>query len=200
MTSALAVPAAPALMAQQPTKPPSAVPATQARPVEPGPSMEIQKLDMSVAEEAGEAVAPKFFTAAQFATLQKLSGILTPARKGMPGALETQTPAFLDFLIGQSPAERKQVYTKGLDALQAASQKKFGKPFAQLEQAQAETLLGALRQPWTYDPPADPLARFLQAAKLDVRNATMLSKPYITAGGGGARRPGATGLYWHELD
>lgn len=163
-------------------------------------TMEIQKLEMAVGEEAGEAAVPKFFTAAQFATLRKLGGILTPARNGLPGALEAQAAEFLDFLIGQSPAERKQVYTKGLDALQAAAMKKFGKAFAQLEQAQAETLLSPLKQAWTYDPPADPLARFLWAAKIDVRNATMLSKPYITAAGGGARRQGATGLYWHELD
>ena len=163
-------------------------------------TMEIQKLDMAVGEDAAEAAAPRFFSAAQFATLQKLGRILTPARNGLPGALEAQAAEFLDFLIGQSPADRKQVYTKGLDALQAASVKKFGKGFAQLEQADAATLLSPLRQAWTYEPPADPLARFLWAAKTDVRNATMQSKPYITAGGGGARRQGATGLYWHELD
>lgn len=204
MTSALAAPAAPALMAQQPSTPtPATAPtadAARSRPVPPTQSMEIQKLDMSVPDEAGQPVAPKFFTTVQFATLQKLSGILTPARKGLPGALEAQTPEFLDFYVSQSPAERKQVYTKGLDALQLASLKKFGKPFVQLEQAQAETLLSPLKQPWTYDPPTDPLVRFLFAAKWDVRNATMLSKLYITAGGGGARRPGATGLYWHALD
>ena len=39
-----------------------------------------------------------------------------------------------------------------------------------------------LRAPWTYDAPADPLARFLAAAKQDVRTATVNSREYNAAG------------------
>jgi hypothetical protein len=59
-----------------------------------------------------------------------------------------------------------------------------------------------LRAPWTYEPPADPLARFLQAAKADVRTATVNSREFNMAGAaqGGGRRFGAQGLYWLPLD
>lgn len=201
MTNALAVPAAPALMAQQQSSTSAPAPAApQGRPMQTGQTMEVRKLDMSVAEEAGEAAAPRFFTAVQFATLRKLGGMLMPARKGLPGALEAEAAEFLDFLLGQSGAERKAVYTKGLDALEAEARKKFGKPFAQLEPAQAGTLLSPLRRAWTYDPPTDALARLLWAAKTDVRNATLNSKAYNAAAGAGTRRTGVSGLYWHELD
>ena len=46
----------------------------------------------------------------------------------------------------------------------------------------------------------DPLARFLVAAKQDVRTATMNSREWNTAGAAGGRRTGGTGLYWYPID
>ena len=48
-----------------------------------------------------------FFSAVQMATLVHLSSILLPPLGDMPGALDAETPQFLDFLIGDSPAPRK---------------------------------------------------------------------------------------------
>jgi hypothetical protein len=62
-------------------------------------------------------------------------------------------------------------------------------------------LLAPLREPWTFDPPADPLTRFLRAAKQDVRAATMNSREYAAAAGSSGRRSAAgLGLYWLPLD
>ncbi len=188
-----AIPAAPALFAQQP------VPAPAAAPV--GPTTdELPVLTPSVPDAAAEMM-PRFFTSAQFSALRKVSDLLMPATNGGVGALDAKAPEFLDFLIGDSPAERQHVYLAGLDALNAQSVKRFNRAFAELDVAQAETLLTPLPSPWTFDEPADPIAGFLRVAKQDVRTATLNSREYsATSGGAGGRRFGGGGLYWYPLD
>jgi hypothetical protein len=178
----LGAPAASALIAQQT-----------------GPE-ELPKLGVSGADAVAE-MTPRYFSNAQFAALRKVSDLLAPAINGIPGATDAKAPEFLDFLIGESPADRQQVYKQGLDALNAQAGKRFHKAFADLDNAQAEVLLAPLREPWTFDPPADPLARFLWAAKQDVRTATINSREYSLVAGArvGGRRSGG-GLYWYPLD
>jgi hypothetical protein len=162
---------------------------------------EVQKLETSVADAAGD-VSPRFFNPQQFAALRKLSDVLLPPINGAPGALGAHAPEFLDFLIGQSPADRQEIYHAGLDALNAQAKKRFNRAFVEVDIKQAGELLAPLREPWTFDPPADPLARFLRAAKQDVRTATMNSHEYVAAAGGsgGRRGLGGQGLYWYPLD
>jgi hypothetical protein len=185
---AVAVPAVPALLAQQP-----------AAPGAPRPQEEAPKLELATPDTAAE-MTPRFFNAQQFAALRKLCDILMPSLNGMPGAIDARAPEFLDFLIGASPADRQQIYRAGLDALNAQAAKQFKKPFAEVDEAQANTLLAPLRQPWTYEPPADPLARFLREVKQDVRTATMNSREYTLAGSTGGRRGGGIGQYWYPID
>jgi hypothetical protein len=169
----------------------AAVPALVAQTPQTG----LPKLDTATADSAAEAVT-RFFTERQFAALKKLAQILQPPMSGAPGAIEAKAPEFLDFLLGESPAERQQIYRQGLDRLIAAG-------FLDADAAKVNAILAPLKASWTYDPPADPLARFLRQAKADVRTATLNSREYNTAGaasGGGARRFGAQGLYWLPLD
>src|SRR5690242_2395429 len=135
---ALAVaPTAPALVAQQP-----------AANADDNP-----KLELSVPDAAAETVL-HFFNTQQFAALQKLSEILMPPAHGAPGALNAHAPEFLDFLIGDSPAERQQLYRSGLDGLNLQARKRYNRAFSELDAAQAGPLLAPLREAWTYDPPA----------------------------------------------
>ena len=166
----VAAPAAPALLAQQPA------PAPAARPAE----IEVPKLETAIADETSEPI-PHFFTKAQFTALQKLCELLTP------GSLDARVPEFLDFYVGASPAAKQHIYRAGLDAANAHG---FG---------DTEALLAPLRVAWTYEEPADPLARFLRVAKVDVRAATMNSKQFAGAASTG-RRGGGTGTYWYPLD
>ncbi|MBL8204389.1 MAG: gluconate 2-dehydrogenase subunit 3 family protein [Blastocatellia bacterium] len=184
------VAAAPAIAI--PATAPAAQPATQRPPAE-APKFELSPLD------AVGDTTPRFFSAAQLATLRKLSDVLMPPLNGMPGALEAGAPEFLDFLIGASAADRKQLYKNGLDTLQTQAQKKFGKAFADLNETQVGELLAPLKKPWTYEPPADPFARFLREVKADVRTATINSREYSTAGSAG-RRGGGVGQYWYPID
>lgn len=163
------------------------------------PQVEPPKLELTSLDAAGETTQ-RFFDAQQFATLRRLSDILLPPLSGMPGALDAKAPEFLDFLIGASPADRKQLYATGLNALNTQATKRFNKAFAELSETQAAELLAPLRQPWTYEPPADPFARFLRQVKQDVRTATMNSREYTTAGSSGGRRGGGIGQYWYPID
>jgi hypothetical protein len=184
-----AAPAAPALLAQQPATP--AAPAAAAD--EPAP------LVFSIPEEGADP-ALKFFNARQFATLRKMCDVLMPAAPGSPGALEARVPEFMDFLIGDAPAERKQLWLNGLDGLEYQSQSRFRKAFSETDATQADTLFAALHQPWAFELPNDPVARLLAAAKLEVRTATYNSFERNLAANGGTRRRGGGGLYWLPVE
>jgi len=194
-----AVPAGTALLAQQPPANQSApgVPLNPTQGVQPprnANSDDIPKLQATVPDGAADAM-PRFFTTPQFGALQKVSDLIMPAMTGSPGALAAGAPEFLDFLIGDSDAGHQRVYREGLDGLNTEAQKQFRKAFGDLDATQAAGLLTPLRQPWTFEEPSDPVARFLRVAKLDVRTATLNSREY-----GAGRRIAGSGLYWYPLD
>ena len=134
-----------------------------------------------------------FFSKEQFAALRRLADLFLPAGGPRPSASQTGTPEFLDFLIGQSPAETQQLWQNGLQRLHD-------------ENFKPDMLSQALSQPWTYNGPADPFARFLQQAKLDVLQAATSSREWSDAmarsgSGGGRRGAGAsTGYFWRSAD
>jgi len=195
-----AIPVAAPLAAQQPPANQSApgIPVNPTQGIQPparAAAEELPKLEIATAESAADPVL-KFFTPAQFSTLRRVSDLLMPATGGSPGALAAGAPEFLDFLVGASGPERQTVYRAGLEGLNAQAMRQFNKSFAEADNAQADMLLAPLRAPWTYDDPADPAARFLRAAKADVRTATVNSRP----SGGAGRRFAGSGLYWYPLD
>ena len=195
---AAAAPLAPlSAQPQQPRPAPNAAPAG-ARPF--GAAMEPPKVETSIADAVAD-MTPRFFTSPQLSALRSLSNILQPPLNGAPGALDAHAAEFLDFLIAESPAGRQQLYRAGLDALNADARRRFNKAFAELDAAQATELLAPLRAPWTFDPPADPLARFLREAKADIHTATTNSREYAAANTSSGRRGfGGQGLYWYALD
>jgi hypothetical protein len=185
-----AIPAASPLLAQQP------------QPVTGGGRGAVPddtKLEVNVAEAVADS-QPHFFSAPQFSALRRLSDILAPASAASPGALAAGAPEFLDFLIGKSDPERQTVYRAGLDALNAQAHKQFNKPFADTDAAQADRLMASLRAPWTWEEPSDPAARFLRAAKSDVRTATANSRAAAGSAPVAGRRMSGSGLYWYPLD
>lgn len=152
------------------------------------------KLDGTATDAIGRPL-PHFFSSAQFAALRRLSDLIMPAIGGAPGALEAGAPEFLDFLIGQSPLPARVIYLSGLDALNAHATAKFGKPFAAVDDAQADALLSALHEPWTWQEPTEPVALFLRHAKADVLTATLNSREWITTTQRN-RGSAGNGTYW----
>ena len=165
-------------------------------------------IEVTQPDAVGETVAG-FFTPAQFAALKKLSDTLMPAMNGSPGALECQAPEFIDFLVGSSPADRKQLYRGGLDALNARSTAKFAKPFADLDAKQVDAIIRPLlvALPWSLDAPKDPVVHFMAVARTDIPEATRNSRVWAESGGGRGGRGGRGGagfgaapLMWLPID
>ena len=155
-----------------------------------------------LAASAPDSVAdgtPRFFDAAQFAALRRLGQILVPARPNAPGAIEAEAAEFLDFLIGQSPADRQSLYRDGTARLNKEARSRYSKPFAEIAAGDADAILAPLREVWTYEAPSDPFARFLRAAKADFLEATVNSRQWAMAQPG---RRGASGLntYWFPIE
>ena len=143
-----------------------------------------------------------FFTAPRFAALHKLCHLLMPPMNGNPGALEAAVPQFLDFLVGQSPTDRQQLYKSGLDLLNSRSATQFGKPFASLDATQADTIIRPLfvLVPWQFELPKEPGARFMAAAHDDIRVATRNSREWTQAAIAAGRRPVGAQLYFFPVD
>ncbi|MES1262346.1 MAG: gluconate 2-dehydrogenase subunit 3 family protein [Acidobacteriota bacterium] len=172
----LALPAAPALLAQ-----------------------EVPRIEFGV-PDAGADPVPHFFSPPQLAALRRLSDLILPALGETPGALDARAPEFLDFLIGESPADRQRLYRAGLDALNAAARKKHGKAFTDLDATQTDAVLAPLHDRWTYDAPPDSLAAFLRAAKADIMTATVNSREWIAVVSRRSRGAAGTGIYWHPIE
>jgi hypothetical protein len=142
-----------------------------------------------------------FFTQPQLAALRRLSDLLMPPLNGDPGALQAEAAEFLDFLVGASPADRQFLYRQGLDRLNAEAEKRFGKPFAELNAAQADKIVRPALLPWMTDhPPTEPFSRFIAIAHQDIRTATMNSEVWHAAAVLSGERARGAGLFWRPID
>jgi hypothetical protein len=143
----------------------------------------------------------RFFSTAQMATLSRLCDVLLPPIGNKPGALQAQTPLFLDFLIGSSPAARKNVYTGGLNWLELESRKQNQKPFSDLDDRHADAILKPWLRTWMTDhPPTEQHADFINIAHEDIRTATVNSKAWSDAASSGAQSTTEAGLYWYPIE
>jgi hypothetical protein len=146
------------------------------------PAASAPKLTNALPDEDAQTT-PRFFTAAQFAALRRLGALFMPPRKGRPGALDAGAPEFVDFLVSVSAAERQQLYRHGLDTFNARAHSQFGKPFAELDDKQADTILRPLivTIAWVLDRPTDPLEHFVAQVHDDMRTATVNSEEFAQA-------------------
>ena len=161
------------------------------------------KTPLPVTEEADAVAATdaSFFTAAQLATFTRLCNLLMPALNSKPGAVEAGTPTFLDFLIGNSPFPRKDLYSGGLDWLDAEAKSKYNLPFAKLSATQADALVKPWLRTWMSDhPPTERHADFINIAHEDIRTATMNSKAWDDSGAAASQDWVTNGLYWSPIE
>jgi hypothetical protein len=160
------------------------------------------KTPMPRVEPAEQVAAAelRFFSPQQMTTLTRLSEVVMPPLGDKPGAVQAQTPMFLDFLIGSSPEERRRVYSEGLDWLDAESKEKFNAEFAQLTDQQAGVLLKPWLRTWLNDhPPAEEHAAFVNIAHDDIRTATVNSKAWSLAPQKGTEPRTEEELYWSPI-
>jgi hypothetical protein len=145
---------------------------------------------LPVVETADGIAVPEttFFSSAQMATLNRLCDLLLPPLGGKPGATEAGTPAFLDYLIGSSPEARKKLYREGLDWLDAAARSKHRLPFAKLDDAQADSLVGPWLRTWMSDHPPTEAHAGLNSKQWDDASAAA-GQDWVTGG-----------LYWSPIE
>jgi hypothetical protein len=173
-------------------------PAVAAIPL-PAMAQEMPKLATSTADAVGEP-SVHYFSSPQMAALRRLGDLVVPAGAGRPGARDAQAAEFLDFLIGQSPADRQSLYRNGLDHLQSEARSRFSTAFESLTPQQADAVLAPLHADWTYAAPPEPFARFLREAKEDLIAATMNSHEFSDAQAAAGRRPSGMGTYWYPVE
>lgn len=149
------------------------------------------KITETAADAASDGVV-RFFSKSQYAALGNLARLIMP--------VEADVPAFLDFLLSQTNAQRQTLYREGLDRLNHDAAARYGKDFAALSPQEAELLLAPLKAAWTYNPPADRFAQFLREAKADIVQAVMNSREYAQANSRGRRGAQGLGSYWLPLD
>jgi hypothetical protein len=200
--------AARALGAQQPSQAasPHALPPTG--PTAPGPVpwmrglMEVKPLQLStLVPDAVAQTDVHFFNPQQTATLRRLCALLMPPLNGYPGALDTATPEFLDFLISVSPQDRKQMYLEGLEWLDAESHRMFFMDFAKTSDIQADALIRPWLRAWMSDhPPTEPNARFVNLIHNDIRTATVNSQAWSEASQAEGGMATGVDFYWYPVD
>lgn len=73
---------------------------------------------------------PKFFTPAEFRTLELLANLVIPADDHSPGALAAQVPAYIDLTVSEQPQDMQLLWREGLAAINQTSRKRFGCDFS----------------------------------------------------------------------
>jgi hypothetical protein len=194
--------AAPGALAQQAEKLPA--PAPKAPAPEPWMRGLLEARPLAMTPLVADAIAQsdtRFFNASQTATLRHFCDLIQPAYAGYPGAIAAGAPEFLDFLIGASPRDRREMYQSGLDRLESESQQQFQEPFATLDPAQADQIIRPQLRTWMSDhPPSEPFPRFINLAHVDIRDATVNSQIWSDAAHAAGRPTPNVDLYWYPVD
>ena len=94
----------------------------------------------------GAAYAPKFFTAAEWRTVRILADIVIPRDERSGGAVDAGVPEFMDFTMTDRPRWQKPM-RDGLAWIDAESNHRFGKAFADAAASQREAILNDIAWP-----------------------------------------------------
>src|SRR5689334_13719138 len=94
----------------------------------------------------GRAFAPKFFTAAEWKTVRVLSDMVIPRDERSGGAVDAGVPEFMDFTMTDRPRYQQRM-RDGLAWIDAESNRRFGKVFADATTTQREAILSDIGWP-----------------------------------------------------
>ncbi len=94
----------------------------------------------------GAAYAPKFFTAAEFRTARIVADMIIPRDERSGNASDAGVPEFMDFMMIDRPNNQTWMRA-GLAWLDAQSNTRFGKPFADATETQRGQILNDIAWP-----------------------------------------------------
>jgi hypothetical protein len=104
-------------------------------------------VDRALAATAqGKSYAPKFFTPTEWRTVRVLADMVIPPDERSGGAVDAGVPEFMDFTMIDRPRWQKGA-REGLAWIDAESNRRFGKPFADATQTQREQILNDIAWP-----------------------------------------------------
>ena len=106
---------------------------------------------------------PRFFSTAEYATLDRLCEIIIPADEQSPGAQQAQVRFFIDVMIQHSDPQNQQRWRAGLKAMEEAAQASFGKPFLEGSAAQQDEIVARMAN--NEGAPTNELERFFGPLK-----------------------------------
>src|SRR3954452_5536900 len=90
----------------------------------------------------GAAPAAKVCSPSQFTTLETLVEAIIPADDRSPGAKQARVADYIDLLLSEAEPGWALQWLGGLAALDAEAVKRFNAPFARLNAAQLDAILG----------------------------------------------------------
>jgi gluconate 2-dehydrogenase gamma chain len=99
----------------------------------------------------GTAYAPKFFTAAEFRTARILADMVIPRDERSGNASDAGVPEFMDFTMNDRPNSQKWM-RDGLTWIDAESNKRFAKGFADATESQRAAILNDIAWPARANP------------------------------------------------
>ena len=94
----------------------------------------------------GTPFAPKFFTPAEFRTVRVLADMIIPRDDRSGNASDAGVPEFMDFTATDRPKYQKWM-RPGLAWIDAQSNTRFGKPFADATESQRSAILNDIAWP-----------------------------------------------------
>jgi hypothetical protein len=131
------------------------------------------------ASAAGQAYKPKFFTAAEYATVVALADMIIPKDARSGSASEAGVPEFVDHFVNlQEP--RQVAMRGGLVWLDTECRRRFDKTFVSLADAERRQVLDDIAYPAKADPRFSHGVRFFTAMRDLVAGGFWSSKIGVT--------------------
>jgi hypothetical protein len=106
---------------------------------------------------------PRFFTAAEYETLDRLCEIIIPADDHSPGARQAQTRYFIDTVLHHSDSQSQQRWRAGLKAVEDAARADFEKSFVECGAKQQDAIVARMAR--NEGAPENELERFFGPLK-----------------------------------
>lgn len=83
----------------------------------------------------------RFFTGAEMMSIVLMTDLIIPSDEHSPGAKDAGVPAFIDLMVSESSVETKNLWRKGLAAIDELCKKEFGNTFGTLTSEQQVAVL-----------------------------------------------------------
>jgi gluconate 2-dehydrogenase gamma chain len=106
---------------------------------------------------------PRFLSLQEYKVLGRLCDIVLPADEISPGACEAGVPFYIDSLLFYTKPELRQVWSAGLEQVQAAARTRFGRPFDQCQAGEQEDIVADMAK--NEEDPQTPLESFFRPLK-----------------------------------